>query len=136
MGAKAPSKLKLRRPTYKCGECSRKFLSTQALKSHQYCVHKIKGTQKPIKGKAKLTTLLGKAVKKEDTSPVQSVTKAKNNVSKKNTPSVDGEEQIPNTEVRKIQFECPQCLKIFNVYFSAFRHIQKSHCINEAGKKV
>lgn len=107
MGARTPTKFKLRRPTYKCDECDKKFLSAQALKSHQYCLHKIK--MKP-KTKGKLLNLLGKPVKK--TSGVQ----------KKD---VDVVPEV--SDVRKIQYECPQCQLRFSVYFSAFRHIQRSH---------
>ncbi|CAG9790470.1 unnamed protein product [Diatraea saccharalis] len=128
MGAKTPCKLKLRRPTYKCNQCSRNFLSTQALKSHQYCVHKIKGNGRPVREKSKLTNLPEKSVKNTDVmlKKVPQTVEA----------NVENSVTLNNEDNRKIEFECPQCLKMFSVYFSAFKHIQRVHCINEKGQRV
>ncbi|KAL0852490.1 hypothetical protein ABMA27_017055 [Loxostege sticticalis] len=121
MGAKDTVKFKLRRPTFKCDMCPKKFLSSQALTCHINIVHKTKGTKAH-----ELKTLLGKSVK-----PIEMAKK-----SVEESDLVLEVEPARASDVRKIEYECPQCFQCFAVYFSAFRHIQKHHCINSKGAKV
>ncbi|XP_052748247.1 uncharacterized protein LOC113519608 [Galleria mellonella] len=130
MGAKTPAKLKLRRPMYKCNICDRKLLSAQALKTHQYCIHNLS------KPKPEANT-----VRAKDMKTVQNKTTEPKITSK---PTVEVAEQKKSpvispaklSDVRRIEFQCPKCEKLFDVYFSAYRHIQKHHCVNSKGRKV
>lgn len=142
MGAKVPAKVKLRRPMYKCDVCDRKLLSAQALKTHQHCVHK--SVVKPVpKAKARANVKIKKVVAK----PKAAVNKSKEEVAPEvpiNEPQVskvvkptakDAATDLMQdlkqykhakvSDVRRIEFECPQCLILFPAYFPAFRHIQK-----------
>ncbi|KAM3956018.1 uncharacterized protein ACR2FA_010065 [Aphomia sociella] len=135
MGAKTPAKLKLRRPMYKCDICDRKLLSAQALKTHQYCIHK---TVKPTHtDDSKSNSKKGHVNVKKGVSKVKVPkisTKTVKKVLEPNSDPIEKSSQV--TDVRRIEFECPKCQKQFTIYFSAYRHIMKHHCVNSRGYKV
>ncbi|XP_053622538.1 uncharacterized protein LOC128682079 [Plodia interpunctella] len=139
MGAKSPVKLKLRRPMFKCNICHRKLLSAQALKTHQYSIHKFEHSTSPSRARVR-------SVMKAKTLPKKvpaTVSKATNPISKTRSSMHDNDsgedarlapEKV--SDLRRIQFECPKCNCVFPAYFSAFKHIQKNHCMNSRGLKV
>lgn len=134
MGAKPPDQLNLRRPTVKCDICGRKFLNATALKSHHKFLH-LKPEGKRSFKKAVETKQLKKKVV-----PVSMLKRVAPSQAAKqvNKSDVKGSTSLPGKKPteRRAKFECPVCAAIFAVYFSAFRHIQKSHCVNANGDKV
>lgn len=140
MGAKTPEqvkKLNKPRPLVKCDDCGRKFQTLSAFKSHHKFVHakrepdkresfKRRDNARPVKKKMVPLHLLKRVnrpeanEKKKTETPLNAVETAAK------TPSV----------IKKPEFECPVCAFKFPVYFTAFRHIQKNHCVDENGEKV
>ncbi|CAG4995335.1 unnamed protein product [Parnassius apollo] len=150
MGTRSATKIKLRNAQYKCDICGRKLMTAEALKSHQQCVHKV--TNKP---KTKVTQLKQAISKYKSQTPKiknlklveLAVSKSKSTPSKKVSSSkpaakstvINASEETLKpfpVDMANAEYECPKCMKIFPIYFSAHRHIQKSHCVNEAGEKV
>ncbi|XP_075989756.1 uncharacterized protein LOC142985451 [Anticarsia gemmatalis] len=152
MGAKAPEKLKMRRPPLNCDICGRKFLNQTALTNHRKFLHKThpavmavaqkklskpQGEDKPKRAAKSVVSKPSIAKKvvpvsapKEEVKPVTKVVKTVSKVDK-NVPNESKESGI-----RQPQFKCPKCDRIFSVYFSAFRHIQKHHCVDANDQPV
>lgn len=143
MGAKAPEQVKKSnktpkpRPPVKCDVCGRKFLNVSAWKSHYKFLHAKSDSDKRV------------AFKKQDNArvvrkklvPLHLLKRVNPPKSQKAEKTV---EPVKTTEVavisqrvpKKAAFECPVCASKYPVYFTAFRHIQKNHCIDEKGEKV
>ncbi|XP_063836341.1 uncharacterized protein LOC135085482 [Ostrinia nubilalis] len=119
MGAKDSVKFKVKR-SYQCDSCEKKFANFRAMKVHVNRTHNLRSR---ASNKQQLTSLLGKSVKTLDSG-------------KGSSKLSDVVDPAKVSHVRKIQYECPQCKERFAVYFSAFRHIQKYHCVNSKGRKV
>ncbi|CAH0602502.1 unnamed protein product [Chrysodeixis includens] len=135
MGAKPPDQLNLRRPNVKCDICGRKFMNATALKSHHKCLHLKPDGKRSIKKGVDTKPLKKKVV------PVSMLKRvAPAQASKQvNKTEVKGSSSLPGkkaTTDKRPKFECPVCAAIFAVYFSAFRHIQKNHCVDANGEKV
>ncbi|KAJ8706569.1 hypothetical protein PYW07_012647 [Mythimna separata] len=140
MGTKAPEQVKKTnkpRPTVKCDVCGRKFLTVSAWKSHYKFLHAKSDSDKRI------------AFKKQDTARLLKKKLVPVHLLKRvNPPVVKKVEKIlepvktPDLAVKspsvtkKAEFECPVCSLKYPVYFTAFRHIQKNHCVDENGEKV
>lgn len=163
MGAKAPEKLKLRRQQCSCEVCGRSFVNVQALTSHRKYMHKAKPVparlakvekdskrrpmkkippQPEVKAPQKKEKIAAKSeskvsVEKRRKVSTQSDTKA---VEKKSTIKVIDKELVEANKMnssRKIQFRCPKCIcRNFVAYFSAYRHIQKYHCVDSKDNPV
>ncbi|KAL4705084.1 hypothetical protein ACJJTC_002732 [Scirpophaga incertulas] len=129
MGAKAPSKLKLRRPTYKCKSCPKKFLSTQALKTHLFCEHKLKRNRRTVTKKADSTPAPETVVQDSQNTSVPTIS----------TKEVVGHVEIPirleetfskspkNSDLKKVSYSCSKCKQLFSNYFSVQKHVEKVH---------
>lgn len=137
MGAKAPEKLKLRRQSCKCEVCGRKFLNHKTLISHRKFVHKKSIDTKRVSVKKPPDLQASKVITKNI------VKKTESKIGNEETPSkvmskTDSEETIAEESKNKkavtkkrIEFKCPKCINVFSVYFSAYRHIQKNHCVDK-----
>lgn len=135
MGAKVPAKSKTRRPTCKCDLCGCTFLSIQALRTHQACLHP---KTKRVAYKPKI-----EVIARRKAAPIKKSNNLKSGKSlrehKKTEQKVpESKEEIKETSSvrRRSAFECPLCPKLFTVYFSAYRHIQNNHCVNDKGEAV
>ncbi|KAG6459860.1 hypothetical protein O3G_MSEX011644 [Manduca sexta] len=134
MVAKIPGRLKTRRPTCKCEVCGCSFHSIQALRSHQACVHPRSSRRVAYKPKIEVIARRKLVPLKKTMKPANTNVKLAKTIEKP-VSSVKSDDSKPyNT--RRTEFECPVCTKIFRVYFSAYRHIQKNHCINDDGESV
>ncbi|CAB3238082.1 unnamed protein product [Arctia plantaginis] len=137
MGAKAPEKLKLRRQSCKCEVCGRKFLNHRALISHRKFVHKTSIETKRVSVKKPPDLQDSKVITKSTDNKTYSKigaeepsSKVKNKNDLKVTAVKDSKNKRSTTK-KRIEFKCPRCIKVFSVYFSAYRHIQKSHCVDK-----
>ncbi|CAK1592371.1 unnamed protein product [Parnassius mnemosyne] len=150
MGTRSATKIKLRNAQYKCDICGRRLMTADALKSHQESVHNVTNKQKtkvtPLKQtiskyksqtpKIKNMKLVELAVRKSKSTPSKKVSSSKPGA-KSTVINAPEETTKPfPVDMANVEYECPKCMKIFPIYFSAHRHIQKSHCVNGAGEKV
>lgn len=160
MGARSPANMKTRRSAFKCEFCGRNLISAEGLKSHQRSLHSValKDKEKGIlRLKNQSQTVVSKVQKPKKSIVVKKVAKLtpKSGAKKMPLEMVKHEisittEEVPDTEEkamlqvkglkpeheRKVEFKCPKCHKLFPVYFSALRHVQKYHCVNEKDEKV
>lgn len=160
MGARSPANTRTRRGAFKCEFCGRNLISAEGLKSHQHTLHSIalKDKEKRIsKGDLRSQTVSSKVQKPKKGIILKKVSKVAPKISVKKMPlekdrkekpvipeEVSQTEQKATKKVkgcksaseRKIEFKCPKCHKLFPVFFSAQRHIQKYHCVNEKDEKV
>ncbi|KAJ8704910.1 hypothetical protein PYW08_012230 [Mythimna loreyi] len=139
MGTKAPEQVKKTnkpRPAVKCDVCGRKFLTVSAWKSHYKFLHAKSDSDKRIPFKKQDNTKLLKKklvplhLKRVNPPEAKKVEKT---VEPVKTPELAV--KSPSAS-KKAEFECPVCSLKYPVYFTAFRHIQKNHCIDDKGEKV
>lgn len=142
MGAKAPEQVKKSnkpqksRSAVNCDVCSRKFLNVSAWKSHYKFLHAKSDSDKRVTFKKQENT---RVVKKKlvPLHMLKRVNPPKPQVEESEEPVKAAELAVKSPSVtKKPEFECPVCASKYPVYFTAFRHIQKNHCINEKGEKV
>lgn len=160
MGARSPATTRTRRGAFKCEFCGRNLLSAEGLKSHQSTLHSIALKDKEkrvVKVDLRSPTAASKVQKPKKGIVLKKVTKVTPKIGVKKMPLEKEKkekpiaaEEVPQTEQkdtkkvkgcksandRKIEFKCPKCHKLFPVFFSAQRHIQKYHCVNEKDEKV
>ncbi|XP_068627194.1 uncharacterized protein [Battus philenor] len=146
MGTRSSAKIKLRNAPYKCDLCCRRLMSAEALKTHQICIHNLKvktktlpNKQAVVKAKSQLQKVKNERLEKiivKSKIPLQKKVNVSSKADKttvKNPPKLP---EKPPSDSEKCIYECPKCQKTFRIYFSAHRHIQKSHCVNSSGEKV
>lgn len=160
MGARSPATTRTRRGAFKCEFCGRNLLSAEGLKSHQSTLHSIalKEKEKRVAKVDLRSPIAGSKVQKPKKGIIlKKVSKVAPKIGVKKMPlekekkeKLIAAEEVPQTEQkvtkrvkgcksaneRKIEFTCPKCHKLFPVFFSAQRHIQKYHCVNEKDEKV
>lgn len=160
MGARSPANTRTRRGAFKCEFCGRNLISAEGLKSHQRTLHSIalKDKEKRVaKADLRSHTVASKVQKPKKGILLKKITKVAPKIGVKKMPLEKDKKENPNTpkedlqieqkstkkvkgcksaNERKIEFKCPKCHKLFPVFFSAQRHIQKYHCVNEKEEKV
>lgn len=159
MGAKSLANTRTRRGAFKCEFCGRHLLSAEGLKSHQHTLHSIAlkdKEKKAAKVNHRSQTVASKVQKSKKGIILKKVTKVIPKTAAKKMPLEKEKKEKPTPEEfpqaeqkamkkvkgcksaneRKIEFKCPKCQKLFPVFFSAQRHIQKYHCVNDKDEKV
>lgn len=141
MGSKTPANKEKRDNT--CEVCNLKFLTVQALRSHQSARHTRQVTsvaKQPEESPNRVISPASRPTSTPNPAAVSSSRVSKRLQLKKVDVETEQSEtsQLPNNEeqTNKIHFVCPKCFKVFAMYFQAFKHIQKKHCEDILGNQV
>lgn len=126
-----------------CAICGRKFTKVKALDAHRKSTHKLstitKQTHKTVRKHARVTTKSSRLLKKKVIKPKPNKTSIPMSTPETKTETTNTVNEVATEKtinLKKVLFKCPKCVKVFSVYFSAYKHIQKFHCVDENDKPV